>query len=124
MISVTLEGLPQLTQALQRLAMQAQQALVLALQAEAERILEDSYPYVPYKEGDLVRSGTTIERTDGAEIRYGNFGAVPYAIVQHEETSFQHPGGGQHHYLSAPFLAATGDMAQRLAADMVSRLRP
>lgn len=65
----------------------------------------------------------TEPNSQGADIRYGGHGLAPYAIVQHEETSFNHPNGGQHHYLSAPVLAATGDMAQRLAADMASRLR-
>jgi hypothetical protein len=124
MITVELTGLPELTQAFQRLAQQAQQALVLALDAEANRILEASQPLVPLDTGDLVRSGTVITGTDGSEVRYGNFGAVPYALVQHEETSFNHPRGGEHHYLSKPFLEATGDMATRLAADIASHLKP
>jgi hypothetical protein len=124
MITVTFEGLPELQQALQRLAQQAQQALVLALDAEANRILEASQPLVPLDTGDLVRSGTVITNTEGSEVRYGNFGAVPYALVQHEETSYNHPRGGEHHYLSKPFLEATGDMAQRLAADILPHLRP
>jgi hypothetical protein len=124
MISVTFEGLPELQRTLQRLAAQAQQALVLALDAEANRILEASQPLVPLDTGDLVRSGTVITNAAGSEVRYGNFGAVPYALVQHEETAFNHPRGGEHHYLSKPFLEATGDMAQRLAADMLPYLRP
>jgi hypothetical protein len=44
---VEITGIPQLQQAFQRLAVQAQQALVLALQQEAERILEESRPLVP-----------------------------------------------------------------------------
>src|SRR5580765_1125944 len=123
MISVTFEGLPELQRTLQRLAAQAQQALVLALDAEANRILEASQPLVPLDTGDLVRSGTVITNAAGSEVRYGNFGAVPYALVQHEETAFNHPRGGEHHYLSKPFLEATGDMAQRLAADMLPYLR-
>lgn len=47
MFTLEISGLPQLQQAFQRLAVQAEQALVLALQAEAERILEDSRPLVP-----------------------------------------------------------------------------
>ena len=124
MITVELTGLPELQQALQRLAQQAQQALVLALDAEANRILEASQPLVPLETGALVSSGTVITGSDGSEVRYGNFGAVPYALVQHEETSFNHPRGGKHHYLSKPFLEATGDMATRLAADMAPHLRP
>jgi hypothetical protein len=44
---VEITGIPQLQQAFQRLAGQAQQALVVALQQEAERILEESRPLVP-----------------------------------------------------------------------------
>jgi hypothetical protein len=124
MFTLELTGLPELQQTLQRLAQQAQQALVLALDAEANRILEASQPLVPLDTGALVSSGTVITQADGSEVRYGNFGAVPYALVQHEETSFNHPRGGEHHYLSKPFLEATGDMATRLAADMLPHLRP
>jgi hypothetical protein len=124
MISIAFEGIPELQQAFQRLAQQAQQALVLAIQAEADRILEESYPLVPVLTGAMISSGTVINQADGADIRYGNFGAVPYTLRQHEDTTLNHPRGGQHHFLSAPFLAATGDMATRLAADMLPHLRP
>lgn len=64
------------------------------------------------------------EQLQGADIRFGGHGLAPYAIVQHENTEYNHPNGGQHHYLSAPFLAATGSMPQRPAADILPRLRP
>jgi hypothetical protein len=70
-----------------------------------------------------VSSGLVIRQADGADVRYGAFGLVPYALVVHERTDTHHPVG-QHHYLSAVVLQATGDMAGRLAADMASRLRP
>jgi hypothetical protein len=47
MISITIEGIPELQRSLQQVALQASQALVLALQQEAERILEESIPLVP-----------------------------------------------------------------------------
>lgn len=47
MVTLELSGLPELLHAFQRLAVQAQQALAQALDAEAERILEASYPLVP-----------------------------------------------------------------------------
>lgn len=124
MFTLELSGISELQRSLQRLARQAEQALVLALQAEAERILEDSRPLVPLDTGLLVTTGMVENQSDGADIRYGGRGLAGYAIIQHEETSFQHPNGGQHHYLSAPFLEATGDMPQRLAADMAPRMRP
>jgi hypothetical protein len=124
MFTFELHGIPQLQQAFQRLAVQAEQALVEALQAEADRILEESYPLVPVLTGALVSSGTVLNQTDGADIRYGNFGAVPYAAIVHEWVEMQHPRGGQHHYLSTVVLSATGDMAQRLAAAMRPKIRP
>jgi hypothetical protein len=124
MFTLELNGLPQLTQAFQRLAAQVQQALVLAVQAEAERILDESIPLVPVDTGLLVSSGMVERQSAGADIRYGGHGLAPYALIVHESIEMNHPNGGQHHYLSAPFLAATGDMAQRLATDMASHLRP
>jgi hypothetical protein len=124
MITIDIQGIPQLTQALQRLAQQAQQALVLAMQAEAERILDASIPLVPVDTGLLVSSGMVEQHSDGADIRYGGHGLAPYAIIVHEDTAMNHPNGGQSHYLSAAFLAATGDMPQRLATDMAPHLRP
>lgn len=123
MFTIDFQGIPELQRAFQRLAVQAEQALVQAIQAEADRILEASYPLVPVDTGALISSGAVINSHDGADIRYGNFGAVPYALVVHERTDTNHPRGGQHHFLSAVVLEATGDMAQRLAADMVPRLR-
>jgi hypothetical protein len=123
LISVSIEGIPQLTQAFQRLAVQAQQAMVVALQAEAERILEESIPLVPVDTGLLVSSGMVETQGNGADIRYGGHGLAPYAALVHEWVEQNHPNGGQHHYLSQPFLAATGDMAQRLATDLASHLR-
>lgn len=124
MFSLDFEGLPQLQQTLQRFASQAEAALVQAIQVEAERILEASILLVPVDTTALVTSGIVEEQDDGAEIRYGAHGQVPYALIQHESVEMNHPGGGQHHYLSQPFLEATGDMAQRLGADLMARLRP
>ena len=123
MFTLELSGISQLQQAFQRLAMQAQQALVLALQAEAERILEESLPLVPVDTGLLLASGAVEQQPQGADIRYGGHGIAFYAALVHEDASMNHPNGGQSHYLSAPLLAATGAMTQRLAADMLPRMR-
>ena len=122
MFTLELQGLDAVSRQFQRLAAQARAALTEALQAEAERILEASYPLVPVDTGALLTSGRVLARTDGAEIRYGVPGLVDYAIKIHEDTTLNHPNGGTHHFLSAPLFAATGDMPQRLAADMAPRL--
>lgn len=123
MFSFDLQGLPQLQRQLQVLTQQVETAFTQALQAEADRILEASYPFVPVETGALISSGTVIKQPEGADIRYGNFGAVPYAIRQHEDTTLSHPNGGEHHFLSKPLFEATGDMAQRLAADVAPHLK-
>jgi hypothetical protein len=123
MFPLDLQGLPQLIYALQRLVTQAPPAFQGAIETEADRILEASYPFVPVDTGALVSSGTVEATADGADIRYGNHGAVPYALIVHEDTTMNHPRGGQHHYLSAPFFAATYGMTARLAADLAPAFR-
>ena len=123
MFTIEFTGIDAFAQTLQRLATEAEQALVQAIQAEAARILEATYPDVPVDTGQLVSSGAVLPQADGADIRFGNFGAVPYAIKIHEDTSLNHPRGGTHHFLSKNVFEATGDMPQRLAAAMAPRLR-
>jgi hypothetical protein len=83
-----------------------------------------AYLWCQFDTGLLVSSGMVEAQGDGADIRYGGHGLAFYAALVHEWVEQNHPNGGQHHYLSQPFLAATGDMAQRLAADIAPRLRP
>jgi hypothetical protein len=123
MFPLDLQGLPQLIHALQRLVTQAPPAFQAASEAEADRILEASYPLVPVDTGALVSSGTVEATADGADIRYGNHGAVPYALIVHESTEMNHPRGGEHHFLSGPFFAATDGMTARLAADLLPVFR-
>lgn len=115
-------GIPELTQRLQGLALPFEVALILALRTEAKAILDASRPLVPYDTGDLAGSGVVEEEADATVIRYGGHGAFPYAIVQHFNTEFQHPGGKQAFYLQEPFFAATAGMAERLAASVAARL--
>jgi hypothetical protein len=122
MVTVELIGIQELSQAFGRLAAQAGRAMVQAVQAEAERILEASQPLVPVDTGNLRSTGTVLRDAHGAEIRYGGFGAAPYSIVVHERTDVRHPVG-QHHFLSQPVFEATADMAQRLAQDVAHALR-
>ena len=126
-ISFTIEGLPAVLQHLGIVVAEAGAATYAAVEQEAKDILAASKPLVPYKSGDLHDSGE-VEMTGlpGGEIvaviSYGGHGAVPYAAIQHEDTTFNHPVG-QHHYLSEPFYAATGGMLERLAARIRARMR-
>ena len=123
MITIELQGLEALQRQWHQLAQQAAQALAGAVQAEAERILEASMPLVPVDTGLLVSTGIVTPRADGADMRYGGHGLAPYAVIVHEDTTMNHPNGGQHHYLSQPFFEATEAMAARLAADLMTALR-
>lgn len=123
MFTLELQGLEALERQWQQLAAQAQQALTQALQQEAEHVLESSLPDVPIDTGLMVSSGMVETKPDGADIRFGGHGLAPYTIRQHEDVTLNHPNGGTHHWLSKALFAATGTMPQRLAADLVPRLR-
>lgn len=72
--------------------------LVLALQGAAQRL-------APVEDGTLRGSGTSGVSFQGTElhgqITFGGL-ASAYAEVQHEREDFQHPKGGQAHYLYGP----------------------
>jgi hypothetical protein len=116
MITLQFDGLPQLMQNLQRLAARAPQAMAVALEQEAERILEASRPLVPVDTGLLASTGMTEINTNGADIRYGGHGLAPYALVVHEDVSMNHPHGGQAKYLRQALLTALDGMPARLGA--------
>jgi bacteriophage HK97-gp10 putative tail-component len=120
MITIDVTGLDTVQRALQRLGQQVEQAMVQAMRAEAERVLEASQPLVPVDTGALRQSGETRALPDGAEVRYG--AGLDYAIVVHERTDVYHPIGS-HHYLSQAVNQAVGEMAQRLAQDVAAALR-
>jgi hypothetical protein len=118
MITLDVQGLAAVQQRLAQLAQAIPRQGVVAVQAEAHRILEASYPLVPVDTGALISSGADLALPDGAEIRYGNHGAVPYAAIVHESVEMNHPHGGEHHFLSKVFYEATADMLQRLVASI------
>jgi hypothetical protein len=123
MITLTIEGLPALTQRFQRVVTEAKQAMLAAVHAEAERILDEARILTPIDTGLLVSTGMVVDRVDGSDIRFGGNGLAPYAVIVHEDVTMNHPNGGTHHFLTQPALAAVGIMAERLAADVVPRLR-
>jgi hypothetical protein len=128
MITVELEGIEALRQSWQRLQAQVGPAVAHALKTEADQILEASWPLVPVDTTLLILTGmvegpTASGHETTVDIRYGGHGLAPYAIVQHENTTFHHPNGGQHHYLSEPVFTATGGMAERLGARIGPALR-
>lgn len=46
------------------------------------------------------RGGVTLAVTASATNRRNGYN---YAGIQHENTSYQHPNGGMHHYISTPY---------------------
>jgi hypothetical protein len=98
-----------------------------AITTEAEAILAASRPLVPIDTGLMVSTGLLEgPYQSGTEssitISYGGKGLAPYTVLQHENTEYQHPNGGQHHFLSEPFYAATGGMLARLAASIRAQM--
>lgn len=115
-----LTGIPEVQTRLRHVLMQMTQAAGPALYDEGNRIMGVSVELVPIDTG-LLRSSAHVERPviTGQEVvvelSYGSKGTVPYAAIVHESTEMNHPNGGQHHFLSEPFFAATTGMLQRLA---------
>jgi hypothetical protein len=118
MVTIELEGIEALQRTLAQVATELTQAMIAAVQAEAARILEASQPLVPVLTGNLQQTGIVLTNANGAEIRYGGFGAAPYALKIELDTSLNHPRGGQSHYLTQPVMEAVGEMVQRVGQDV------
>ncbi len=85
----------------------------------AETLLGDANTTVPHDEGILESSGTWTARDLQAAVGYN----TPYAVRQHEEVDYVHPGKGRHHWLEYT-LAERSDVYQRQIADHIGeRLR-
>lgn len=61
-----------------------------------EHILDTSNRHVPHELGDLERSGRVTDPEDGQVTVYYD---TPYAVVQHEDLTFQHDAGRTAKYL-------------------------
>lgn len=122
----TVTGIAELQQRLQALSAEVPFLMSIALQQEAEAILEASQALVPVETGALRASGQTLDVTiRGAMVETGisyggpgeGFERTPseYAIKVHEDTTMRHPRGGQSHFLSQPLFAATEDILKNVA---------
>ena len=82
----------------------------------AEHVLQVSRTEVPVDEGTLERSGTASVDRDAmkAAVSYD----TPYAVVQHEDQTLSHPGGGKAKYLEDP-LNSEGDTVGEIIADSI-----
>lgn len=128
MITLTLTGIADVTQQLQRLVQAPLPAVGQALYAEGQGIMGQSVALVPVDTG-LLRSTAHVARpiTSGmsvtVELSYGSHGTAPYAAIVHYDVTVFHPIG-QSHYLQEPLFAATRGFAQRLAQDLQGAIRP
>lgn len=68
--------------------------------AAGEHLLEVSRREVPLDTGALSRSGRVD--SNGSEARVGISYDTPYARVQHEDTSLNHPNGRNAKYVEGP----------------------
>lgn len=67
----------------------------------SRKILVRSHRYVPYKTGALQRSGKVKGYPGRYPVVYTSYGGsdVPYALIQHENLQYFHPGGRRAKYL-------------------------
>src|SRR5215208_330556 len=114
-----IEGMDGLLRTLQRLASGIGQVTEGPAKKEAEEILKDSQQnYVPFDQGDLRESGYVGEPVEHGGVVSVEIGySAPYAVEQHENLDFNHPGGKSAKYLEIPFNNAEQGMAERLAPD-------
>ena len=90
-----------------------------ALAEAGGHVLAESNRIAPHREGHLARSGrVTLQvrgTTPSAVISYH----TPYALRQHEETTWRHPGGRQAKFLETALMRNRGEVQDIL----VRRLR-
>jgi hypothetical protein len=89
------------------------------LNKAAETLLGDANLTVPHDEGILESSGIVQPGDMEAAVGYN----TPYAVRQHEEVEYVHPGKGRHHWLERT-LAERADVYQGIVRDHIDqRLR-
>ncbi|WP_425829296.1 minor capsid protein [Streptomyces fractus] len=91
------------------------------LRLAAEHVLGVSRAQVPIREGTLERSGTaSVDEVDlTAAVSYD----TPYAVRQHEETTYRHDAGRKAKYLEDPLNEQAGTVAELIAAEVRRSLR-
>ena len=121
MLTLTLTGIADVTQHLQRLVAAPLPATGEALYEEGNRIMGQSVQLVPIDTGSfgaqshVERPVTTGVRVE-VELSYGSKGLCHYAAIVHFDSTMNHPHGGQAFYLQQPLFQATNGFAQRIAA--------
>lgn len=114
-----LSGVLQVRKNLEELIKLYPRAAKVAMYNEAQGVWAEAVKRAPIKDGFLRKSGYVAPpaRTPADEPIEVGF-SMPYAIIQHERTDFNHPRGGEAKYLENAFRVRQGGMAQRLIDDI------
>lgn len=88
--------------------------------AGGQVLLAASQPLVPVELGELKASGKVEHGPDGAEVSYSAVSedGYDYAAIQHEREDYNHPNGGQAHYLADPMTTARNAILAAMAAEV------
>jgi hypothetical protein len=108
-VNAKLLGAKEMAAVLRQLPPAARKAILNAFEKEAWKIIKTAQQrYVPVDTGQLAFSGMVYTHPGMyPSVEFGFGGAAKaYAVVQHENEWFQHPGGGGPYYLSIPTEAA------------------
>lgn len=119
-LTITAASRGEFQRELARKGAKMQAAAASALYTEAESIMSDSRPLVPWETGTLKGSGF-VNRPEGSgtsvSVTLGFGGsASAYALVQHEREDFNHPRGGQAKYLETAVDQHAATFDERMAA--------
>lgn len=90
------------------------------LEAAAEHLLAAACDVVPYDKGKLAETGEAD--VDKGRLRASVYFRGPYAVVQHENLDWKHPGGRTAKYLETPMHSEAGVMRELIAAELRRRL--
>lgn len=96
------------------------------LEKIAEQVLYTAQDvYVPVLSGDLKRSGKVTSHKGRYPVTYVSFGGptVPYALLQHEATWFNHPRGGRAKYLELAVRDFEPVIAEKLSVACRSEMK-
>lgn len=126
-IHVQIEGIPASVLCMKNMEEVAGRSLAKSLYQEGEIIMGQSKKLVPVKDGNLISSGhVQLPKRMGKsgwliEIGYGGPSA-PYALVQHENLWYKHPGGRIAKYLERPALSVARTMGRRVSKKLHAAL--
>lgn len=82
----------------------------------AEYVLGEARKIVPHEEGTLERSGrASVEESSKGGVTGAVSFDTPYAVVQHEQTSYRHKKGRRAKYLETPLNASKAKVNEIIA---------